>query len=129
MKLPSQSQKRLHLCHQVQFALFYVGLFNPKQWEASPELRPPIRESRSLLLALTSMKLGCASGPAARCGRARARGISRICSICKCRIKLFKALSAGPTRACLPLRSSAFSCPSDGCSSAGVFGRFWCLLF
>lgn len=75
MKLPSQSQKRLHLCHQVQFALFYVGLFNPKQWEASPALRPPIRESRSLLLALTSMKSGCASGPAARCGRARTRAV------------------------------------------------------
>ena len=41
------------------------------------------------------------------------------CSICKCYNKLFRALSTGPARACLPLASSTFSCPSDGCSSVG----------
>lgn len=37
-----------------------MGLFNPKQWETSPELWPPIKESQRSLLALTNTKLRCA---------------------------------------------------------------------
>lgn len=40
--------------------------------------------------------------------RARVGRACCICSICKCCNKLFKALSTGPSRACLPLRSSTF---------------------
>lgn len=40
MKLPSQSRDGLHLCRPVQFALFAMGSFNPKQREASRAVTP-----------------------------------------------------------------------------------------
>lgn len=105
--------------------------FNPGQWEAVPELWPPIKESQSLLLALTNVKSWCASGTAACCSRESEWGVNVVSVPSASVISYSKLLAQDqPERASLSVPACFPACQMDApllesLEGAGVFYFNW----
>ena len=108
---------------------YYKGLFSPNQWEASSELWPLIKESWSLLLALTNAELWWLL-VLLLAVRESEWGVNVTLAPSASVIISYSELLAQdqPERASLSL-PARFPAHQMDAPLLGVFGRFWCLLF